>query len=162
MVILITGVSGSGKTTVGRRLATELNWQFEDADDFHPPENIEKMRKGIPLTDRDRSPWLQALQIQIHHWLTTHTNGVVACSALKTDYRNFLSLHSQQVKFVYLSGSFNLIHQRLSQRQGHYMKAELLASQFEILEEPQDALQVDSVQSPEAIVQQIIQDLGLV
>ncbi|NJR40752.1 MAG: gluconokinase [Leptolyngbyaceae cyanobacterium CSU_1_4] len=155
MVILIMGVSGSGKTTIGEGLALELKWQFKDADDFHSDANIEKMRQGIPLTDRDRQPWLQALRQAIDKALQSNANLVLACSALKAAYRQALGEPSGQVKFVYLKGSFELIAQRLGQRQGHYMKADLLRTQFYALEEPHDAIAVQIDQSPSAIVQQI-------
>ncbi|MBW4695044.1 MAG: gluconokinase [Lyngbya sp. HA4199-MV5] len=154
MIILVMGVSGSGKTTIGSRLAERLHWSFYDADTFHPAANIDKMRQGIPLSDVDRLPWLMALQQAITGWLRTHTNAVLACSALKSEYRQMLCL-SPQVKPVYLKGSFEFIQQRLQQRQGHYMKADLLQSQFDTLEEPEDALQIDITQPPEAIVADI-------
>jgi gluconokinase len=155
MVILIMGVSGSGKTTIGEGLALELNWEFKDADEFHPAANIEKMRQGIPLNDDDRRPWLQALRRAIDETLQTNANLILACSALKAAYRQVLGEPSDQVKFVYLKGSFELIEQRLKQRQGHYMKANLLRTQFDALEEPNDAIEVEIDQSPSAIAQQI-------
>ena len=155
MVILIMGVSGSGKTTIGEGLASELNWKFKDADEFHSAANIEKMRQGIPLNDDDRRPWLQALRQAIDEALQTNTNLILACSALKAAYRQVLGEPSAQVKFVYLKGSFELIEQRLQQRQGHYMKADLLRTQFDALEEPTDAIAVEIDQSSSAIVQQI-------
>ncbi|MBI4785267.1 MAG: gluconokinase [Oscillatoriophycideae cyanobacterium NC_groundwater_1537_Pr4_S-0.65um_50_18] len=169
MVIVVMGVSGSGKTTIGRLLAESLQWQFSDADDFHSATNIEKMQQGIPLTDADRFPWLQAIRVAIEAWLSQEVNVVLACSALKSEYRQWLQpseplqMSQQQscVRWVYLQGSFELIWQRLSQRQGHYMKANLLQSQMEALEEPEDALRIDVFQSPEAIVQQIRSSLVL-
>ena len=160
MIILIMGVSGSGKTTIGQQLAEVLHWQFQDADQFHPAANIEKMRSGIPLSDADRLPWLLAMQQAIAAWSETHTNTILACSALKAEYRQMLC-QSSQVKQIYLKGSFALIQQRLQQRQGHYMKADLLQSQFETLEEPQEALWVDIDQAPEAIVTQIRKALNV-
>jgi len=159
-VILVMGVSGSGKTTIGQLLAASLHWKFSDADDFHPAANIEKMSHGIPLSDSDRLPWLEALRSAIEEWLQTGTNSVLACSALKSNYRQFLQI-SDQVKFIYLKGSFDLIQQRLYQRHGHYMKADLLKSQFDTLEEPDNALVIDIAQTPEAIVQQIRNELKL-
>ncbi|MBW4517672.1 MAG: gluconokinase [Timaviella obliquedivisa GSE-PSE-MK23-08B] len=155
MVILLIGVSGSGKTTIGRGLALELNWKFKDADDFHSDANIEKMRQGISLNDDDRRPWLQALRRAIDEALQTNANLILACSALKAAYRQVLGEPSEQVKFVYLKGSFELIEQRLTQRQGHYMKANLLRTQFDALEEPPNAIAVEIDQSPSAIAQQI-------
>ena len=165
MIILMMGVSGSGKTTIGQQLATALQWQFKDADSFHPAANIEKMRSGIPLSDADRIPWLLVMQQAIANWSEADINIVLACSALKAEYRHMLSQASQvkpsQVKQVYLKGSFALIQQRLRQRQGHYMKAALLESQFDTLEEPAEALWVDIDQAPEAIVAQIRQALNI-
>lgn len=155
MVILIMGVSGSGKTTIGEALASELSWKFRDADEFHPAVNVEKMRQGIPLNDDDRRLWLQALRHAIDTAVQTNANLIVACSALKAAYRQRLSEQSNLVKFVYLKGSFELIEHRLKQRQGHYMKANLLRSQFNALEEPNDAIEVEVDQSPSAIAQQI-------
>ncbi|MGA7932930.1 MAG: gluconokinase [Kovacikia sp.] len=160
-IILITGVSGSGKTTIGERLAEALGWQFWDGDDFHPVQNIEKMRRGIPLTDRDRAPWLLAMQRAIHSWIETHTPVVMACSALKSSYRQILYQPSDPVYLIYLKGSFELIQQRLNQRQGHYMKADLLKSQFAALEEPENALIIDISQPPALITTQIRSALGL-
>jgi gluconokinase len=162
MVILIMGVSGSGKTSIGTLLATTLGWQFEDADNFHSAVNIEKMRHGIPLTDADRLPWLEAIQGAIQDWLGSGTNTVLACSALKATYRQYLLQESAPVRLVYLKGSPHLIRERLNQRQGHYMKADLLQSQFETLEEPEDAFTVSIDQAPPAIVQQIITGLRLI
>lgn len=161
MVILIMGVSGSGKTTIGAGLALNLNWEFKDADDFHPSANIEKMRQGIPLNDDDRRPWLQALRQIIDEALQSNVNLIFACSALKAAYRQVLGEPSDQVKFVYLKGSFELIEQRLKLRQGHYMKANLLRTQFDSLEESNNAIVVEINQPPAAIVQQIKNRLHL-
>ncbi|AFY32913.1 gluconokinase [Calothrix sp. PCC 7507] len=161
MIILIMGVSGSGKTTIGRLLADSLNWQFNDADDFHSLENIEKMRRGIPLSDADRIPWLQDLQTAIAHWLQDHQNVVLACSALKASYRELLVIDSDRIKLVYLNGSFELIQQRLQQRQNHFMTEKLLKSQFNALEEPNNAIFVDISQPLEVIVQTIRTALGI-
>ncbi len=142
MVIILMGVTGSGKTTVGLALAESLHWQFVDADDYHPPANVAKMRAGIPLDDADRAPWLAGLHDAIVRWLQSGTNVVLACSALKQVYRDEL-LVNPQMKLVYLRGNAELISQRLSQRHGHYMDPKLLASQFATLEEPHDANIVD-------------------
>ncbi|MBD2500277.1 gluconokinase [Anabaena azotica] len=154
MVIIIMGVSGSGKTTIGQMLAESLHWEFQDADSFHPIDNIEKMRHGIPLNDVDRIPWLQSLQIAISNWLQENRNVVLACSALKASYRQYLVLNSD-VKLVYLHGSFELIKNRLQKRQNHFMGVELLTSQFESLEEPDNVIRVDISQSPQVIIQDI-------
>ncbi|HEY9800585.1 MAG TPA: gluconokinase [Leptolyngbyaceae cyanobacterium] len=154
MVIIIMGVSGSGKTTIGQMLAESLHWEFQDADSFHPIDNIEKMRHGIPLNDVDRIPWLQSLQIAISNWLQENRNVVLACSALKASYRQYLVLNSD-VKLIYLHGSFELIKDRLQKRQNHFMGVELLTSQFESLEEPDNVIRVDISQSPQVIIQEI-------
>jgi len=154
MVILLMGVTGSGKTTVGRALAESLRWQFIDADDFHPPSNVAKMRAGIPLDDADRSPWLAALRTHIVGWLSSEANVVLACSALKQAYRDEVVV-SPDVRLVYLRGSSQLITARLRERHGHYMDPNLLSSQFATLEEPRDALVVDVDTSVDEIVKQI-------
>jgi 6-phosphogluconate dehydrogenase len=136
MLIVIMGVSGCGKTTVGKKLADRLGWSFYDGDDFHPPANIAKMSAGIPLNDEDRSEWLKALAGLIE----SGQNGVMACSALKQAYREQLCQQSSEVYFVYLKGSFDLIFERLSLRRDHYMKPEMLKSQFAALEEPVGSL----------------------
>ncbi|MBH8565548.1 gluconokinase [Nostoc sp. CENA67] len=161
MIILVMGVSGSGKTTIGQLLAASLHWEFQDADSFHSPENIEKMRHGIPLNDLDRMPWLLALQQAIQNWLQENKNVVLACSALKASYREFLLVDSDGIKLVYLKGSFELIQQRLQQRQSHFMTEKLLNSQFDTLEEPENALIVDVSQPPELIVEDIKTVLGI-
>jgi len=161
MIVIVMGVSGSGKTTVGKLLAASLNWDFVDADDFHPAANIEKMSRGIPLDDADRMPWLRQMQSAIGDWLQAKKNAVLACSALKATYRDLLCGDRVQMKLVYLKGDFELISQRLQQRSNHYMKANLLSSQLAALEEPQNAIVIDASQPPEAIVQQIIDRLEI-
>jgi gluconokinase len=161
MIIIIMGVSGVGKTTIGKLLAESLQWEFSDADRFHSIENVEKMRGGIPLSDAERKPWLQDLQIAIKHWLQENKNMVLACSALKDSYRQFLVLDSDRTKLVYLRGSYQLIQQRLHERQNHYMSEKLLSSQFETLEEPSDAIYVDVAEPPQVIVQNIRMVLGI-
>jgi gluconokinase len=160
MVILLMGVTGSGKTTIGRALAESLRWQFVDADDFHPPANVAKMRAGIPLDDDDRAPWLAALRAAIDNWLRARTDVVLACSALKQGYRDQL-MFSPDVRLVYLRGSRYLVAQRLSQRRDHYMDPSLLASQFDALEEPPNALAIDVVLPVPKIVTRIRTSLGL-
>ena len=147
-------MTGSGKTTVGRALAESLRWQFIDADDFHPPSNVAKMRAGIPLDDADRAPWLAALRTHIVGWLSSEANVVLACSALKQAYRDEVVV-SPDVRLVYLRGSSQLITARLRERHGHYMDPNLLSSQFATLEEPRDALVVDVDTSVDEIVKQI-------
>lgn len=156
------GVSGSGKTTIGKLLADSLDWEFSDADTFHSPENIEKMRRGIPLSEADRMPWLQDLQTAIKHWLEENQNVVLACSALKDSYRQFLVFDSDhRIKLVYLKGSYELIQMRLKERSNHYMSEKLLNSQFNTLEEPLDTISMDIAQPPQIIVQNIRTALGI-
>ncbi|MGF1937463.1 MAG: gluconokinase [Nostoc sp. ChiQUE02] len=163
MIIIVMGVSGSGKTTIGKLLADSLEWEFSDADTFHSPENVEKMRRGIPLSEADRTPWLQDLQTAIKHWLQENKNVVLACSALKDSYRQFLVLDSdgsanakgERIKLVYLKGSYELIQMRLQERSNHYMSEKLLGSQFNTLEEPLDTISMDVAQPPQIIVQNI-------
>jgi gluconokinase len=152
------GVTGAGKTTVGKLLAQQLGWEFVDADDFHPETNREKMRRGVPLNDEDRRPWLDLLRTEI----TRHETGgmVLACSALKRDYREILAA-APPVKFVYLKGSADEIAQRLRDRRGHFADEKILAGQFADLEEPDDALVVDIVKAPEKIVDEIREKLGI-
>ncbi|MEG3935403.1 MULTISPECIES: gluconokinase [unclassified Microcoleus] len=156
MITIVMGVSGSGKTTVGKLLAQSLNWDFSDADDFHPSANIDKMSRGIPLEDADRLPWLLQLQAAIDRWLLENKNVVLACSALKTSYRELLYRDPKRMKIVYLKCSFQLLATRLKTRENHYMKADLLLSQLDSLEEPQDAIIIDASQPLELIVRQII------
>jgi gluconokinase len=161
MVIILMGVSGSGKTTIGRLLAQGLGWPFYDGDDFHPPANVDKMRKGIPLTDDDRDAWLVTLRHHIDTLVHDHRSAVLACSALKQAYRDRLSGGQPEVHFVYLKGDYELIRQRLLARRGHFMPASLLKSQFQTLEEPADAPAIDIAQTPEAAVEQIRRVLGV-
>lgn len=161
MIVIVMGVSGSGKTTVGKLLAESLHWHFSDADDFHSPTNIEKMSLGIPLEDVDRIPWLLQLQTAIDTWLLENKNVVLACSALKASYREMLCRDQEQMKIFYLKVSVQLLTLRLKSRQNHYMKADLLSSQFATLEEPQDAIVIDASQSLEVIVRLIKGDRHL-
>jgi len=160
MIAIVMGVTGSGKTSVGRLLAQQLGWEFADADDFHPSANVEKISHGIPLTDEDRAPWLDRLRIQITNWIVNGQNAVLACSALKRTYRQELSV-GPEVRFVYLKGSPGLIAQRLRLRRGHFADEKILASQFADLEEPEAAVTVDISQTPEKIVAEIRERLGL-
>jgi gluconokinase len=160
VVVVLMGTTGSGKTTVGQVLARELSWEFADADDFHSAANKEKMSKGVGLTDEDRAPWLESLRVRINEWIERGESAVLACSALKQAYRDTLSVGAE-VKWVYLKGSYDEISARLAARTGHYAKADLLASQFAVLEEPKDALAVSVEQTPEAIAGEIRGKLGL-
>lgn len=161
MIVVVMGVSGSGKTTIGIRLAEVLGWPFYDGDDFHPPENVAKMRSGVPLTDADRAPWLSNLRSLIRSLLDEGRSAVLTCSALRRAYRAQLQVDEARVRFVYLKGSFDLIRARLQNRTGHFMPPALLASQFAALEEPEAALVVTIDQSPDAIVHAIRRGLGL-
>lgn len=148
------GVAGSGKTTIGKLLAASLGWRFEDADSYHSPENIAKMQAGIPLTDVDRGPWLEALREAILGWIASRQNVVLACSALRQSYREML-LASSEVKLVFLRGPYALVEERLAVRHEHYAHGDLLPSQFETLQEPRHAVVVDISATPPDIVQQI-------
>lgn len=160
MIVILMGVSGSGKSTVGELLAKSLNWDFRDADSFHPEANVAKMSRGIPLEDSDRLPWLLLLQEAIEEWLQDKRDVVLACSALKEAYRQLLVGDRHQVKIVYLKGSFELFAQRLKQRKNHFMTVELLQSQFDVLEEPKKAIALDASLSVEAIVNEIRKSLA--
>ena len=160
MIVVIMGVTGSGKTTVGTVLAQQLGWEFADADDFHPSANVAKMKAGIPLDDADRAPWLASLRQVIEQWIAKRQNVVLACSALKKNYRDELAV-DREVRFVYLKGSYDLIYQRLKQRHGHFASEKILAGQFADLQEPDDTLTVKIDQPVEEIVAEIRRGLGL-
>ena len=160
MIVIIMGTTGAGKTTIGTMLATQLNWQFADADTFHPPANIEKMSHGIPLTDADRAPWLEAMRKAILEWIAAGKNVVLACSALKRAYRDELR-PSPEVKIVYLKGDYALFAERIRHRHGHFAGEQILAGQFADLEEPTDAITIDAAHSPEEIVAEIRKRLAL-
>jgi gluconokinase len=136
VIIILLGVSGSGKTTVGKALGTLLGWSFLDADDYHPEANVAKMSRGEPLTDADRAPWLEILRTEITARLARGEEAILACSALKKAYRQQLQVDPARVRFVYLKVSPELLQKRLEQRPGHFMKPSMLRSQLETLEEP--------------------------
>src|SRR5213080_2411857 len=162
--MIVFGVSGAGKTTIGKLFAKDLGWRFLEADDFHPRANIEKMRSGRPLTDEDRWPWLKLLREQIARSLAAKEDAVLACSALKRAYRERLRV-SDDVKFVFLRGDYALIKHQLRQRSGHFMNPSLLQSQFADWEEPQpveDVLTIKLGRSPHELVEEIKAKLGLV
>ena len=152
---------GCGKTTFGKMLAEKLGWSFYDGDDFHPETNVEKMRAGIALTDKDRKIWLEKLHANIQHWLRDKQNSVLACSALKHAYRDILGVNQETVKTVYLKGSYELLRARIEERQHPYMDKNLLRSQLDTLEAPKDGLTVDISTTPEIIVRIIIDRLNL-
>lgn len=152
------GVSGCGKTTIGKLLSEELNLPFYDADDFHPESNILKMSNGLPLNDNDREPWLKLLADKIFEW--NHNDGaILACSALKESYRKILSSQVEKIDWVYLKGSFNIIKSRMLERNKHFMKAEMLQSQFDTLEEPNYGTCVKINSNPDEIINEIIKKL---
>ena len=157
--VVVMGVSGCGKTSVGRALALRLGWDFYDADEFHPPQNLAKMAKGIALGDDDRAPWLAALHELVASCLARDLPGVLACSALKERYRQALLAGNPGVQIVYLRGSYNLFYPRMTTRTGHYMKPAMLRSQFEALEEPLDALTMDAGLSVDEIVDGVIRQM---
>lgn len=160
MIVLLMGPAGSGKTTVGKLLASQLSWDFADGDDFHPAANIEKMSRGVPLTDSDRIPWLNSIREVMSQWQALGRNVVLACSALKRSYRELLVFNAE-VKLVYLKGTRELLRERLRSRKGHYAGEQLLASQLKDLEEPADAITIDAAGSPEQIVAAIRKRLSL-
>ncbi len=153
---IVIGVSGSGKTAVGKTLAKTLGWDFFDADDFHPSANVTKMANGIPLDDSDRAPWLGSLHELILSSLTANRPAVLACSALKERYRQQLVGGNDGVQIIYLKGSYELIWSRMSERKEHYMKPHMLKSQFDALEEPVNALTIDISLAVDEIVQEIL------
>ena len=148
MIVLVMGVAGAGKTTIGEALARALGWRFIDADDYHPAQNVAKMKAGIPLDDADRWPWLAHL----NHALKTEQNAVLACSALKESYRRRLMQGIRHFTVVYLHGSAELIRGRMAGRSHRFMPAALLESQFAALEPPADAIRVDVAADPSSCV----------
>jgi gluconokinase len=160
MIVVLMGVSGCGKTTVGELLARQLGWRYLDADDHHPPENVEKMRAGTPLTDADRWPWLDRLNGLLRERQAAGENVVLACSALRRAYRERIAQGLADIRWVHLSGSFDLIAARLQARKHRYMPATLLRSQFGTLEPPADALVIDITDPPDALAQRIAEALA--
>lgn len=159
MIVIVMGVAGCGKSTIGRALAERLKWPFYDGDDFHPPENVAKMTRGIPLTDDDRAGWLSALADIARRTLSAGQSAVIACSALKQRYREQLTVDPTRVRFVFLKGSMAELRARLEQRTDHFMKPAMLDSQFAALEEPVGAVTVAINQPVEAIVEEIVRSL---
>lgn len=163
MIVIVVGVSGAGKTTIGKLLADELGWRFYEADDFHSCANVEKMHRGVPLTDEDRWPWLEELRKLIKRCVQSGENAVLACSALKRAYRERLCV-SAEVKFVFLRGDYALIAKQLRHRRGHFMNPALLRSQFADLEEPkpdEDVLTIELGRSPRELVEEVKTKLRL-
>ena len=154
MVVLLMGTTGAGKTTIGQMLARQLGWTFLDADDFHPAANIEKMTKGIPLTDEDRVPWLAAIHAELLRRSALVEDVVLGCSALKQKYRDALSA-GLEMKVVYLKGSYEEMLLHIQGRRGHFAGAAILAGQFADLEEPKDAIMMDVSKTPEEIVAEL-------
>ncbi len=160
MFYVIMGVSGSGKSTVGKLLGDRTGWNFYDADDFHPQANVDKLSSGVALTDSDRLPWLRELQKLISSTLDSNQSGILACSALKSEYRQILQQDNDGVVFVYLQGDYDFIQERIRQRHGHFMSPDLLKSQFDTLEEPPNALIVDVSLPAEKIVDEIVEQIN--
>jgi len=160
LILILMGVVGSGKTTVGIQLTKKLGWQFADGDDFHSQANIEKISHGIALTDSDRAPWLAALADAIGKWNSERRNVVLACSALKRSY--LTQLRAPGVQFIYLKGDYDLIAARLHSRHGHFATESILKSQLADLEEPDDAITIDVEKSPGEIVAEIVAKLTAV
>ena len=162
MIVVLMGVTGSGKSTIGTLLAERTGAVFADADDYHPLANKEKMAAGHPLNDEDRQPWLETLNRLMRGWFEAGKNGVLACSALKEKYRATLAagMPTGTVKFVWLDGSRDLLSERLSERTHEFMNPKLLESQLETLEPPQDALRIVNDRSPEEIVGQILEHVS--
>jgi gluconokinase len=153
------GVAASGKTAVGKRVAQKFNWIFLDADDFHPPANIEKMKHGIPLNDNDRAPWLQRLHDELQHQIAKGHSVVLGCSALKESYRNVLRDEKSPPTFVYLDVDLETIRDRLQHRTAHFFPKELMESQFAALEKPKDAIIIDARKPLDAVVDQTLHAL---
>lgn len=160
LALILMGVSGSGKTSIGKALSAELDWSFFEGDDFHSEGNVARMKNGFPLSDADRIPWLESLSDLISDQLHAGNNIILACSALKEEYRRQLREGHDGVVFVFLDGDFELIWNRMQTRDDHYMKPEMLKSQFDTLESPSDALKVNIDQKINNIVQEIVEFIG--
>lgn len=156
MFIIVMGVSGCGKTTIGKKIAEAFEVPYYEGDAYHPPENVDKMSRGVPLTDEDRRGWLEVLAELIRDKLDAGESGVLACSALKEKYRQQLRISPDRVWFVYLKGDYETIHTRIQERTGHYMPPGLLKSQFEALEEPDDAFTIDINQPVDVILGEVM------
>lgn len=156
MFIIVMGVSGCGKTTIGKKIAEAFEVPYYEGDAFHPPENVDKMSRGVPLTDEDRRGWLEVLAELIQDKLDAGESGVLACSALKEKYRQQLCIAPDRVRFVYLKGDYETVHDRMQGRTGHYMPPGLLKSQFEALEEPDDAFTIDINQPVDVILGEVM------
>jgi len=151
VIILLTGESGVGKTTIGKLLSRDLTWKYFEGDDLHPSSNIEKMKRGVPLTDEDRYPWLKAIRQLIDELSVKKENAVITCSALKKSYRELLLKDTKNVKLVYLYGEYQLIKNRILQRKHHFFNPRLLGSQSGTLEEPENAIKINVNKKPEEI-----------
>jgi len=160
-IIILMGVAGSGKSTIGSNLSQELDWKFIDSDRLHPQLNLEKMKKGLALTDRDRKPWLQSIRAVIDKADQKNENIVIACSALKESYREYLIQNNKNIKIIFLKGDLNLIQNRLLSRPHHFFNPRLLQDQFDTLEEPRNALYIDIFHPPKDIVNTIRQSLKI-
>ncbi len=160
MIIILMGVSGCGKTTIGKLLAADLNIPYYEGDAFHPDSNVDKMSAGLPLSDKDRKSWLNTLALLIFKKIEKGEDGILACSALKKHYRDQLRVSPGEVRFIYLKGDYDLIYSRLQGRRNHYMPADLLRSQFNDLQEPEDAITVRIDQTPTEINSEIITQLS--
>jgi gluconokinase len=159
MILLVMGVTGSGKSTIGRMLADRLGWVYLEADDFHSASNKEKMHRGVPLTEADRSPWLNAMHAEMEAQTARGNNAVLACSALREEYRVRL-MAGLDVKLIYLRGSRELIASRLRQRKNHFAGESILDDQFAVLEEPRNAMVLNIAENPEQIVEEILQKIA--
>ena len=158
-IVIVIGVTGSGKSTVGRAVATRLGWRFHDADDLHSPENVARMRQNIPLTDEQRRPWLLRVRAIVDQAVLDRSGEVIACSALKALYRDMIAGGVSGVRFVHLTGAPSLLRERIEHRAGHFAGAGLLESQLQALEPPRDALTIDVQLPVDAIVDTIVGDL---